>query len=317
MNEQRSGWIRRVQIPFWNQTEQRPRALWRVLGALVVALAVPSMLGIVALHPLDLPMAIVQLVSNGIAVLVAIVVVVVWARYVDRRKIRAYGFRLDRHWWFMLGLAASITLLGWGGALATDVTLGWASITAFVSPGAGEISFWPSFVAFALAWVFVGVWEEVIFRGIVMRNAIEGLNGTWLSYRGALVGGWVVSSVLFGVLHFGQAGSPLALVFWIVAGLVLGLAYLLTDQLAVPIGLHFAFDFGVNNVFGLASVREAGSDVPTIVRPEFTGPDVFVGIAGAVNTVWLLVIGVLTVAVIGWQYGSLRPRIDPYTWTEN
>lgn len=317
MTEQRSGWSRRVRFPFWNRTEQRPRAFWRIIGALVVALAVPLVLGVVVLRPLDLPMAVVQLASNGIAALVALVVVVVWARYVDRRAVRDYGFRLDRKWWFMLALGALVALLGWGGALATDIAFGWASIAAVLSPGAGEITFWLSFVAFALAWVFVGVWEEVIFRGIVMRNAIEGLNGTWISYRGALVGGWVVSSVLFGVLHFGQAGSPLALVFWIVAGLVLGLAYLLTDQLAVPIGLHFAFDFGVNNVFGLASVREAGSDVPTIVRPEFTGPDVFVGIAGAVNTVWLLVIGVLTVAVIGWQYGSLRPRIEPYTWTEN
>jgi len=315
MNEQRSGWVRRVLFPFWNRSEQRPRAVWRVIGALVVALAVPSILGVVALRPLDLPMVAVQLVSNGTAALVALVVVVVWARYVDRRAVRDYGFGVGREWWVMLALGALAALLGWGGALATDIALGWASIAAVLSPGVGGISFLPSFVAFALAWVFVGVWEEAIFRGVVMRNAIEGLNGTRISFRWALAGGWVVSSVLFGVLHFGQAASPLALVFWVVAGLVLGLAYLLTDQLAVPIGLHFAFDFGVNNVFGLASVREAGTAVPTILRPEFSGSDVFVGIAGAVNTVWLLGIGALAVAVIGWQYGSLRPRIEPYPGT--
>ena len=137
---------------------------------------------------------------------------------------------------------------------------------------------------FAVGWIFVGIWEEIIFRGIVMRNAIEGLNFEVLSYRTALVGGWVLSSILFGVLHLSQATSLIAIAFWILAGLVLGLAYLLTDQLAVPIGLHFAFDFSANNVFGLASVREVGTEVPTIIRPEFTGPDRFVDISGVVNT---------------------------------
>ncbi|MFC6942132.1 CPBP family intramembrane glutamic endopeptidase [Salinirubellus sp. GCM10025818] len=311
MIERRSGWSRRVRLPFWNRAEQRPRALWRVLGALVVVLSVPSIVGAVVLRPLDLPMSLVQLASNALAALVALVVLLLWARYVDRRELRAYGFRLDGAWWRMLALGALVGLLGWGGALATDLAFGWASVAALLSPGTGGMSFLPSFLSFALAWVFVGVWEEVVFRGIVMRNAIEGLNGTWIPRRWALVGGWVVSSVLFGVLHFGQASSPLALVFWIAAGLVLGLAYLLTGQLAVPIGLHVAFDLGVNNVFGLASVRQAGARVPTLVRPGFTGPDVLVGISGAVNTAWLVVIGLLTVLVVRWRY-SLGPRIGPY-----
>jgi membrane protease YdiL (CAAX protease family) len=164
-----------------------------------------------------------------------------------------------------------------------------------------------------LSYVFVGFWEETIFRGLVMRNAIEGLNVASVSYRAALVGGWVLSSVLFGLLHFGQATSPLALVFWILAGLILGLAYLLTDELAIPIGLHFAFDFSANNVFGLANVRDIGSEIPMILRPTFSGSDIFVGLAGVVNTSWLIIIGVLSIIVINWQYGELRAQIEPYT----
>lgn len=104
----------------------------------------------------------------------------------------------------------------------------------------------------------------------------------------------------------------MALIFWILGGLIFGLAYLLTDELAFPIGLHFAFDFGVNNVFGIVNVREGG-DIPMIIRPEFTGPDVFVEPSGLVNTAWLVIIGVLTVVGIRWQYGSLQLRIEPYT----
>ena len=317
ITDQQSKWYRRILLPFWNQQEKRIRALWRILGAVAVALLVPSLLNAVIVRPLDLSFALMNLVSNGIAALVALGVVVGWARYVDRRELRAYGFSLTSIWWRTLALGGLVGLLGLGGALATDITLGWASISAIISPGTGELPFLLSISLFALTYVFVGFWEEAIFRGIVMRNAIEGLNIASVSYREALVGGWVLSSVLFGLLHFGQATSSLALVFWILAGLILGLAYLLTDELAVPIGLHFVLDFGANNVFGLANVRDVAGDIPTVLRPTFSGPEVFIGLSGVVNTIWLMVIGILTVGIIRWQYGSLRPRIEPYTRPEN
>ena len=317
ITDQQSKWYRRILLPFWNQQEKRIRALWRILGAVAVALLVPSLLNAVIVRPLDLSFALMNLVSNGIAALVALGVVVGWARYVDRRELRAYGFSLTSIWWRTLALGGLVGLLGLGGALATDITLGWASISAIISPGTGELPFLLSISLFALTYVFVGFWEEAIFRGLVMRNAIEGLNIASVSYRGALVGGWVLSSVLFGLLHFGQATSSLALVFWILAGLILGLAYLLTDELAVPIGLHFALDFGANNVFGLANVRDVAGDIPTVLRPTFSGPEVFIGLSGVVNTIWLMVIGILTVGIIKRQYGSLRPRIEPYIRPEN
>ena len=317
ITDQQSKWYRRILLPFWNQQEKRIRALWRILGAVAVALLVPSLLNAVIVRPLDLSFALMNLVSNGIAALVALGVVVGWARYVDRRELRAYGFSLTSIWWRTLALGGLVGLLGLGGALATDITLGWASISAIISPGTGELPFLLSILLFALTYVFVGFWEEAIFRGLVMRNAIEGLNIASVSYRGALVGGGVLSSVLFGLLHFGQATSSLALVFWILAGLILGLAYLLTDELAVPIGLHFALDFGANNVFGLANVRDVAGDIPTVLRPTFSGPEVFIGLSGVVNTIWLMVIGILTVGIIKRQYGSLRPRIEPYIRPEN
>jgi membrane protease YdiL (CAAX protease family) len=308
-----SEWYQRLRLPFWNQDENRFRAFWRILAALFVALVVPSLLTAVVVRPLDLPFALVNLVSNGIAALVALGVLVGWAQYVDQRERRAYGFNLTRRWWRTLALGTLVGLVGWGGALATDLAFGWASITAVFSPGTDELPFLVSLLLFALTYLFVGFWEETIFRGIVMRNAVEGLTVASVSHRVALAGGWVSSSVLFGILHFRQATSPLALAFWILAGLILGLAYLLTDELAIPIGLHFAFDFSANNVFGLANVRTVASDVPMVLRPTFSGPDAVVGLSGVVNTSWLVVIGVLTVGVIKWQYGSLRPRIDPYS----
>lgn len=306
-------WGNQLRRPFWNPTESRIRAFWRILGGVVLAIVLIGVFNALIVRPLDLPLAVQNLVSNGFAALVASGIIVVWARYIDRRPLAEYGFNLSRRWWWMLGLSILVGLLGWGGALATNLAFGWASVSSIFSPGTGDLGFTLGFVVFLLGWMCVAVWEEVIFRGILMRNAIEGLNVSSVSHRTALIGGWVVSAVLFGVLHLDQAGSLVALAFWILAGLVLGVAYLLTDELAVPIGLHFSFDFGVNNVFGLASVREVGMAAPTLVRPAFTGPDVFVGISGLVNTAWIVGIGVLTVVLIRWQSGSLHLRISPYS----
>jgi len=145
-----------------------------------------------------------------------------------------------------------------------------------------------------------------------MRNAVEGLDVPGVSRRWALAGGWVGSSVLFGALHSDQAGSVLALGFWVLAGLVLGLAYLLTDELAVPIGLHAAFDIAANHVWGLsmAAPDEHVAALPMVVRPAFTGPERLVGIAGVVNTAWVLLMGVAVVALAWRSRGTLRPAFS-------
>lgn len=97
-------WYQRLRLPFWNQNENRLRAFWRVLAALLVALVVPPLFTAVVVRPLDLPLALMNLVSNGIAALVALSVLGGWAQYVDHRELRAYGFRLTREWWRTLAI---------------------------------------------------------------------------------------------------------------------------------------------------------------------------------------------------------------------
>lgn len=67
-------------------------------------------------------------------------------------------------------------------------------------------------------------------------------------------------------------------------------------------------------MFRRASVREIGLGAPTPIRPEFTGPDAFVDIAGVVNTTWLIGIGVMIILLIRWQSEALQLRINAYSW---
>lgn len=86
---------------------------------------------------------------------------------------------------------------------------------------------WPVLVALA---VFAGVGEELLFRG-----AIQG----WLAQHTHDVVAIVAASVLFGVVHY------LSFTYFLLAtglGLVLGVAYALTDSLLLVMVWHGVYD---------------------------------------------------------------------------
>lgn len=81
--------------------------------------------------------------------------------------------------------------------------------------------------------------EEYLFRGVVqgrLRNSF------------GPAGAILAASLLFGSLHFGNwVGSPGTLVGWglliAAVGVVMGVLYELTGNLAVPIVAHGAYNF--------------------------------------------------------------------------
>lgn len=80
---------------------------------------------------------------------------------------------------------------------------------------------------------FVGLGEELLFRGIIQRDMEEVFG--WQS-------GLLLSSLLFGVMHLTWRSTP-ELGFTFLAGLLLGYVYFRTRSLVGPIAIH-----AVNNV---------------------------------------------------------------------
>ena len=80
---------------------------------------------------------------------------------------------------------------------------------------------------------FVGLGEELLFRGIIQRD-IEEVYG-WKS-------GLLLSSLLFGIMHLTWRSAP-EVGFTFLAGMVLGYVYFRTRSLVGPIAIH-----AVNNV---------------------------------------------------------------------
>lgn len=92
--------------------------------------------------------------------------------------------------------------------------------------------------------------EELHFRGYLLVTIAEGIRiGT--ADRTAVIAGVVGSATLFGVAHLANSGATaLSTLNISIFGFVLAGAYVLTDRLAIPIGIHTTWNFTLGSVFG-------------------------------------------------------------------
>ncbi|MFM6950942.1 MAG: lysostaphin resistance A-like protein [Novosphingobium sp.] len=116
--------------------------------------------------------------------------------------------------------------------------------------------------------VFSGVFEEILFRGIVFRQ-LEAWLGSWIAL--------VLSSALFGALHIMNPGATWfsSVAIAVEAGILLGAAYMLTRRLWLAIGIHAAWNFTQGWVF---SVPVSGGEAPLgLLVTRRMGPDWLTG----------------------------------------
>ena len=306
---------------FWNPQEQRLRFLWRLLifsllFAAVVTVVQPAILFLFpGLEDMKALATDVGFIKNaaigewGMALSLMLVLVVI-GRWVDKRPWADYGFHFSRRWWLdlLFGLALGAVLMT--GIFLTEWQLGWVEITStFKSldhlPFAVSI-LWP--VALFIA---VGIFEETLTRGYLLTNLAEMLNARFWSRRTALVLAWLISSALFGVAH---AGNPNATVVStlniVVAGLLLGLGFVLTGDLAISIGLHITWNFFQGNVFGFP-VSGTRTNKTSFITVAQHGPDAWTGGAFGpeAGIIGLIAIGagaLLLLAWVKWRYGAVR-----------
>ena len=145
----------------------------------------------------------------------------------------------------------------------------------------------------------VGVGEEILFRGILFR---------WIDEKWGFVVALVVSSLLFGAMHFGQPGATWwsSLAIAIEAGLLLGAAYKWSGTLWLPIGIHWAWNFFQGNVFGFAvSGGDAGA---SLIQAGVNGPDILTG--GAFGAEASIIAVILGAALSAWYIVRIARRGD-------
>ena len=144
-----------------------------------------------------------------------------------------------------------------------------------------------SFAAFSI----VAVCEEVLFRGILFRMIDE--------RYGALLA-FIISSLTFGAVHLMTVDFWTAMAISAEAGFMLAAAYKFKNNLWIPIGIHWAWNFTLGPIFGVG-VSGISEDAYAII-PEISGPYILTGgnngFEGSIVTV---LIGV-TVGIVLYIY---------------
>jgi uncharacterized protein len=265
---------------FWNPGEKRLRFIWRLfLQTLlwVFPFSVLASLTTLAWHTSGLPVG--SFLDASLEFwMAASMIFSVWlsGKYLDRRSFRDYGFHFKAGWWrdFIFGLGLGILLMVV--IFVIELSAGWIHITGFfqnIQPGD---TFGTGMLGVVLLYICVGINEELWIRGYLLHNLAEALNFRFLSKRVALLAAFVISSIIFGFLHaFNPNATPLSSISIAAAGLFLGLGFLLTGDLAIPIGIHITWNLFEGNVFGFPV--SGLSSTTTVIQISQSGPVAWTG----------------------------------------
>ena len=178
--------------------------------------------------------------------------IVLAARWIDKRPLADYGIRFDRAWWGSLGAGLAL------GAVLMTMIFGAERAMEWVVVGQGRVALFA--MSFTVVKVLcVGVYEEVVARGYLLRNI-----------------GVIGSSLVFAALHaFNDNASIVSTIGLFMNGLLFAAAVLVTGRLSASIGLHIAWNLCEGLVFGfpVSGDKEAASLIAIIQH----GPDVVTG----------------------------------------
>ena len=216
--------------------------------------------------------------ASGVAGLVgAFLTVWLGGRFLDRRRFSDFGFHLGTGWWIDLLFGMVLGALLMSAIFLFELGMGWVEIVGAFETIGTNVPFVLSVLLPVVMFLCVGFSEETVFRGYQLKNAAEGLDYQAIGPRGAVLLAWVLSSVFFGALHANNPNATLVSTLNIVlAGLMLGSGYVLSGELAIPIGLHITWNFFQGAVYGFP-VSGFGPFGATFLATRQTGPDLWTG----------------------------------------
>jgi membrane protease YdiL (CAAX protease family) len=163
----------------------------------------------------------------SISFIISLATVYIFRKFVDRKPFNTIGLDLA-------GLFPhSLIGLSFGTLLVTCGTL-----LIFFLNGIDWIDIDPNFqnATYGLGiLIMVAISEELVFRGYVLRNLMKSMN-RWLAV--------VISAALFTAVHLSNPSVPfLALLNTFLGGLVIGITFMYTRNLWLPIFFHFSWNF--------------------------------------------------------------------------
>nr|WP_321452723.1 type II CAAX endopeptidase family protein [uncultured Carboxylicivirga sp.] len=203
-----------------------------------------------------------------------------------------YWFRVKLHKadFAQVGMTFNLRDIGKGAIIAlVMMSVGFLLLFLFDQIDITNVS-WSagSFLLAFLSYVFVGFYEEIVFRGYIQTSISESLNPFW---------GLFISSVLFALLHGLNPDLTLVAISNIfLAGFFIGRLFQLSKSLWAAIGFHTVWNFTQGPVYGFAV---SGNDGYSLLKQQTLGPDYLTGgmfgfEGSAMCTVFFLVVIVIS-----------------------
>ncbi len=237
------------------------------------------------------------------AVSLVVVLVATWlCTRLRRERLSSVGLVLDRRW---------ARELGWGSA----VGMGQILVAAFlvwvlggVRLGLDPARSLPALASGLLLFLVVAVHEETLFRGFLFQRLRDGI-GVWPTQ--------VALAALFALAHWGNPGMEGGTKLWAtldigIGALVLGLAYLRTRSLALPIGMHLGWNWMQGPVLGFGV---SGMTSHSWFRPAFLDQPAWLtgGAFGLEASVFGVLVDLIALAALWSWKGSVPapPAVSP------
>lgn len=288
---------------FFSRTERRLRAGWRLVLQIVLQLVLTGCAAILLTSiwhgPIGstLPGPLVALAELGefIGVTASIFIA---RRVLDRRSFVSLGVRPGSQALRDIAAGMGITFVMMGSIFAFEMALGWLEVRQLGWKADSLETLVAGIGLFLGICTVVGWNEELMSRGYHLQTLANGLG---------LGAGWVLSSLVFGALHFANPHSSWAAVLGIVfAGLFLGYGLIRTGQLWLPIGLHIGWNFFEGVVFGFPV---SGISFYRLVRTDVRGPFVWTGGEFGPEAGLILLPALVIGALLIWIYTRGRQRL--------
>jgi membrane protease YdiL (CAAX protease family) len=205
------------------------------------------------------------------------------------------GLRFDPQAWADLGGGVAIGALVMGSIFAVEWALGALHVSGMRFPELG-------FVMWFLTLAFSALWEELLFRSLMLSGLVVMVRNHWLAV--------IVMAVFFGVVHAGNPhASALSVLGNALGGLMYGLAFLGSGRIWLPAGLHFAWNLFQGPLLGFPV---SGLDMGGLVQQSPIGSDLVTGgsygpEAGLVGMAFRFVAIALLVGWLSWRSAGRIP----------
>lgn len=301
---------------FINPDDGRLRAGWRIFSFLILFIAL-AFLGQVVIKAWfgGVPKTTTYLRNSILIIFIAIaasIAVPLARRFLDKKSFISLGLQIrtqsfkDIGFGFLLsGLMvaaffllvqqlglAEVSGISWGEGSEAEVSQLRALASHLAIMGAGSLLF------FLLMDVVVSWWEELVFRGYLLQNMMEGMN---------VLAAVVISCIIYGVVHMtnpnaGLLSSAIIVLF----GFLRIYGYLITGQLWLSFGMHIGWNFFQGHIFGFAA---SGQETPSLILLVPTGPEWLSGGAfGPEGSI--LVIPLILLALLVMRWWGLRAQLS-------